>query len=225
MKPATCTGSRRGCAFCVEVVRLPNKVSNADARIVVFEVACQVSPSFGFSAFSSVSGFEMLSKLTPVTTVRDGVGRRYETRVVSDLEATKYTSGKFNYRAPLPNPAIASVSGGDDHVLEMTHEEYDTAGNPIKQFHLELSHFDTNGINTNTASSFIRPTVYNWFDGANRLTASGNYGSADDSTNQWKFASLPSRPATAPSTAGGNSSAIWAHGACCRRSASTACGC
>src|SRR5690606_19344908 len=43
----------------------------------------------------------------------DAVGRRYETRVVADLKPTKYNSGAFNYRAPLPHPSISSVSGGD----------------------------------------------------------------------------------------------------------------
>ena len=81
MKPLTCTGSRRGCAFCVEVVRLLYRVSNAAARTVVYGVGRQVSPSFGLTASSFVNGLSMLSKLTPAVTARDGVTLKVSIRV------------------------------------------------------------------------------------------------------------------------------------------------
>lgn len=37
------------------------------------------------------------SSTTPTEFACDAVGRRYQTRVVTDLNATKYNSGAFNY--------------------------------------------------------------------------------------------------------------------------------
>ncbi|MFO0911688.1 MAG: RHS repeat-associated core domain-containing protein [Pirellulales bacterium] len=140
----------------------------------------------------------------------DGLGRQYTTRTVIDLEATKYVSGAFAYRDPQPNSALASMTGGDDQMLEFTNQEYDTAGNVIAVHNLEMTHADTNGLNVGTAASFVRATSYNWYDAAKRLTTAGNYGTAHGS-NQWGFASIPTRPGTAP-TASSSSVLVTKYG-------------
>ena len=69
----------------------------------------------------------------------DGARRKYQDRTVLELESTKYTSGKFSYRDPLPDPHwkagtggldTSSVQsgymvGGDDKVVEFTHSVLD----------------------------------------------------------------------------------------------------
>ena len=59
----------------------------------------------------------------------DGAGRRYQTRTVSDVESTPYSSGAFVYRAPEPNSSVSSMSGSDDGLIAFTHLDYDDAGN------------------------------------------------------------------------------------------------
>ena len=73
----------------------------------------------------------------------DGAGRQYERRLVYDLESTKYTSGAFNYRDPLPKPDVANLSGGNDLLLELDHTAFDAAGNELESHHYEMNHSDT----------------------------------------------------------------------------------
>jgi len=101
----------------------------------------------------------------------DGAGRRYQTRAVLDLESTKYSSGKFQYRAPLPKPALSSMSGGNDGLIQMTHLVYDTSGNVVETHTFEMNHNDTTnvGINLSATSDYIRRSIFRWYDDADRI--------------------------------------------------------
>ena len=131
----------------------------------------------------------------------DGAGRRYQMRTVIDLEATKYSSGAYKYRAPTPNPALSSMSGGNDQVLAFTHQAFDSAGNETETHTFELNHNDTGGLTFTGTADYVRLTAYSWYDDADRVSARGNYGSGDTATGagEWKKTSVPSRPSTAPS--------------------------
>src|SRR5690606_15091519 len=77
----------------------------------------------------------------------DGAGRRYQTRTVTDVASTKYSGGKFKYRAPAPHPQISIMPGtGDDGLIAFTHTVFDTASNPVEQHSFELNAADPNGI-------------------------------------------------------------------------------
>ena len=132
----------------------------------------------------------------------DGLGRQYETRVVEDLEATKYSSAKFNYRAPLPDPYFGSgntsaMSGGDDKVVEMTHLVHDDAGNVIESHTFEANHNDSDGLNLSSTTSYVRGSVYSWYDDADRTTTTADYGSGHNG-GTWRYASMRARPTVAP---------------------------
>jgi len=131
----------------------------------------------------------------------DGAGRQYESRLVTDLETTKYTSGAFNYRDPLPKPDIANLSGGNDGVIELSHTAFDAAGNELESHHFELDHDDTNGLSL-TSNDYVRRSVFSWYDAADRVTATGDYGSGDTTAGQgtWKYVARPTRAGSAPST-------------------------
>ncbi|WP_428940595.1 RHS repeat-associated core domain-containing protein [Fontivita pretiosa] len=130
----------------------------------------------------------------------DGAGRQYQSRVVTELEATKYSSGAFNYRDPQPKTSLGSMSGGDDKVLELSHLVLDGAGNAEQSVRLEMNHDDTGGttVGLNVAATprdYVQTVVYNWYDDADRLTDTANYGTG---TSGWSYAAAPSRPGSAP---------------------------
>jgi hypothetical protein len=132
----------------------------------------------------------------------DGAGRRYTERKVTDAAATPYSSGVFQYRQTKPSPSLpTSSTTGDDGVLEMRLSLFDAAGNATAVYTAEINHTDTNGIDLDTPSSYTRMTVYNWYDGADRVVAGANYGAGqgDGSTDTWMNTSLlpPGRPSTA----------------------------
>ena len=133
----------------------------------------------------------------------DGAGRQYQSRTVLELESTKYSSGAFQYRAPTPHPTRSSMSGGDDDVLTLVHRVFDSADNVTEQHTFEMNHDDgTAGIDLSNNDDYVRRTVYLWYDDAYRVTSTGDYGSGDTATGagQWKYAAVPTRPATAPTS-------------------------
>jgi RHS repeat-associated protein len=149
-------------------------------------------------------------------TAYDGAGRRYETRTVIALQAS-YSSGAYQYCAPTPIPTLSSMSGGDAGILKMTHQTFDTNGNVLEADSFEDNHDDvtgsTPGINLTSTNDYVRRTVFNWYDTANRIATSADYGSGDPSTGagQWKYATIPSRPSSAP-TASANTALVTLYG-------------
>ena len=74
VKPATCVGSRCGCAFWLDVVRSLCNVSKAAARTVVRAVGRQTRPSLGLTASSSAPPISIVSTLAPAVSVSVAVG-------------------------------------------------------------------------------------------------------------------------------------------------------
>lgn len=135
-------------------------------------------------------------------TAYDGAGREFQTRTVLLLASTKYSSGKFNYRAPAPLPTLSSMSGGDDNVIAMTHSVLDAAGNRTQQHEFEANHDEVvatgRGIDLTNNDDYVRSSEFMWYDAADRLTTSADYGSGD-STGAWTYAAVPN-PGSAPTT-------------------------
>jgi RHS repeat-associated protein len=133
----------------------------------------------------------------------DGAGRPYESRTVTALQSTPYSSGAYQYCAPTPVPTLSSMSGGDGGVLEMTHQTLDANGNVLETDTFEDNHDDVTGsnpgINLTSNNDYVRRTVFSWYDSANRLTTTADYGSGDTASGagQWKYATIPTRPSSA----------------------------
>ena len=128
----------------------------------------------------------------------DGAGRQYMTRTVLELESTKYSSGAFQYRDPLPKPGLSNMSGGDDKVIEMTHWKYEAAGNVTDRHHFEMNHDDTSspGIDLTEDDDYVRSSVFTWYDAASRATTSADYGCDDGSATgagSWSQHTVPSQ--------------------------------
>ena len=143
----------------------------------------------------------------------DGAGRAYQSRTVMALQSTPYSSGAFNYNAPAPKIFLSSMSGGDAGVLTIRHQAFDTSGNVTKVDVFEDNHDDvtgaSKGINLTNNNDYVRRTVFNWYDTANRLTVSADFGSGDTAAGagQWKYAAMPTRPVPAP-TASSNTALV-----------------
>lgn len=137
----------------------------------------------------------------------DGAGRKYETRTVITLQAS-YSSGAYEYCAPIPNPTLSSISGGDNGVLDLSHQTLDSNGNILETDTFEDNHDDVTGsspgINLTNNNDYVRRTVFNWYDGANRITTTADFGSGDTSSGagHWTYATLPTRPSSAPTASG-----------------------
>jgi len=144
-------------------------------------------------------------------TAYDGAGRQYETRTVIALQSMSYSSGAYQYCAPLPNPTLGSMSGGSSGVLQLVHRTLDANGNALETDTFEDNHDDVTGsspgINLTSNNNYVRRTAFNWYDAANRITTTADYGSGDASSGagQWKYATIPSRPSSTP-TAPSNTS-------------------
>jgi len=130
----------------------------------------------------------------------DGLGRRYQTRVVKMLEGEDegtnyYTSGKFNYRDPQPKPTIdVSAGGGNDLVIQMEHGRFDAAGNVTRVHSFEMNHDDTTdvGINLSATTDYVRSSVYQWYDDADRLKTVADYGAGSGTSGIiWEWNSMP----------------------------------
>ena len=140
-------------------------------------------------------------------TAYDALGRAYQTRKVLELESTKYSSGTFQYRDPQPNPGFSSsntsaMTGGDDKVINLSHSVYDDEGNVTESHSFVMYHSDMDGIDLSATDDYIRTSSYSWYDDLDRLTTTGEYGSGDTTAGAgtWKYAAVPSRPSTAPTT-------------------------
>jgi RHS repeat-associated protein len=127
----------------------------------------------------------------------DGAGRQYQNRTVTDVAATCYSGGKFQYRAPAPHPALASMSTtGDDGLIEFSHSVFDDCGDVIEEHTFELNHTDTDGIDIDANDSYVRHTMFSWYDAACRLSATADYGAGDGTSGitAWAYSTRPSRP-------------------------------
>ena len=133
----------------------------------------------------------------------DGIGRAYQSRSVTSLESTRYTSGKFNYRSPVPHPSLSSMNGGDDKVVTLSHTEYDDnlGGLVIGKHQFTQRHDGIDGIDLSNDDDYIRTTQYVWHDSQDRLTHVASYGSGNGGgANQWRYSSVPTRPGTPPTS-------------------------
>jgi RHS repeat-associated protein len=150
-------------------------------------------------------------------TAYDGAGRQYETRTVVTLQATSYSAGAYQYCAPVPNPTLSSMSGGSNGVLQLSHRTVDANGNVLETDKFEDNHDDvfgsSPGINVTTNNNYVRRTVFMWYDAANRMTTAADYGSGDTSSGagHWTYASIPTRPSSAP-TASTSTSLVTQYG-------------
>ena len=137
-------------------------------------------------------------------TAYDGAGRQYEIRKVITLQSTPYSSGAYQYCAPIPVPTLSSMSGGDNGVLELAHQTLDANGNVLETDAFEDNHDDVTGsnpgLNLTNNNDYVRRTVFAWYDPPNRLIAAADYGSGDTATGagHWKYAAIPSRPSSVP---------------------------
>ena len=114
----------------------------------------------------------------------DGAGRPYQSRVVKDISnANPYTSGAFDYNLPHPKPDLTAMTSGDEGVIEISHSEFDAAGNVTAQHTVELDHGDSDGLSFSSGepSDGIRTTTLLEYDGANRLEKAGYYGAGNQS--------------------------------------------
>jgi len=136
----------------------------------------------------------------------DGAGRLYQVRTVTDLDSGLYSSGKYVYQLPTPNPSLGSMTGGDDMVVTLSHSVFDAEGNGTERHEFEATHDDlaggSVGIDLSNNDDYVRRTFYQWYDGADRLTTMADYGSGDTASGAgtWKYAAIPTKSGTAPTT-------------------------
>ncbi len=147
----------------------------------------------------------------------DGAGRQYQVRTVVALPSPPYSSGAFNYTAPVPKPSLGSMSGGDAGVLAVLHSVFDTSGNITETDEFEANHDDLTGgspgIDLSNNDDYVRRTVFGWYDAVGRVTTTADYGSGDTASGagQWKYAALPTRPSSAP-TASSSTALVTLYG-------------
>ncbi len=124
-----------------------------------------------------------------------------------------YSSGAYQYCAPTPIPTLSSMSGGDAGVLELTHQTLDANGNVLETDTFEDNHDDVIGSTPGSTSPATTTTFAGRFSIGTTprigTTTTADYGSGDTSTGagQWKYATIPSRPSSAP-TASANTSLV-----------------
>ena len=129
----------------------------------------------------------------------DGVGRQYQRRTTGKLEGSTYSSGKFQYRLPLPDPSFSSddpnaMADGNENVFSITHRVFDVAGNIVELHKFEKNHDDTNGLDIDaTTKDYVRQSTFIWYDTANRPSTMADYGSGDTSAGDgtWKYSAVP----------------------------------
>ena len=107
--------------------------------------------------------------------VYDGLGRVTKQYQAYDTDETAYADAD-------------DVTG--DTVLEQSEVAYDASGNLIQTTSYQRKHTDTSGTGELTTSSARASYTASWFDGANRVTATANYGTNGGSAF--------SRPSSAP---------------------------
>lgn len=138
----------------------------------------------------------------------DGVGRQYQVRTVKNAPSSSpYTSGAFDYAEPVPAPGDRSdgvglgmaTGGNDEGVIAIEHMVYDDASNVVETHSLELN-ADETGIVFGDGNH-VRRTSYSWYDAADRVESTVDYGSGDGSSSADAWAlttSLPARGTSAP---------------------------
>ena len=129
----------------------------------------------------------------------DGAGRQYQTRIVSELQGTLFSSGKFQHVDPEPELAIAGFSSGTNKVIEMEHLILDESGNVEEEHTFEVNHNAT-GLSF-SSDNYVRASTFHWYDSADRVTTTAYYGSGDTASSGdggWDYFSVPS-PTTEPS--------------------------
>ena len=134
----------------------------------------------------------------------DTAGRQYQSRTVTSLAATKYdANGNYQYRSPAPKADLATMSGGDDGVVALSHTLFDpTTERAIGSYSLQSNADDTDGLDLSSppAADFTQSASFVWHDAAGRTAAAASYGSNDAFNNTWSYQALPARPATAPAS-------------------------
>jgi hypothetical protein len=86
----------------------------------------------------------------------------------------------------------------------LSHNTFDANDNSLEIDRFEDNHDDivgsSPGINLTTNNNYVRRTVFNWFDAANRITTMADFGSGDTSSGagHWTYAATPTRPSSAP---------------------------
>jgi len=169
----------------------------------------EVDPATGDSGKKAVANFyhnrignQVARELTGGGSIEyayDRAGRKYETRVVVDLSATKYDSstGTFNYCAPTPKLNYADLDGGYGGLIYLAHTTYDKVGKPIESMSMETNHYGTSwGIDI-TNDDFVQTVEYAWYDNVHRPIAVANYGTC---VSYWTIChNLTARPSSVPS--------------------------
>lgn len=89
------------------------------------------------------------------------------------------------------------MTGGDDTVVEISHSVFDKVGNVEQSITLQANHTDTDGLDASNDDDYIQSAVYSWYDDADRLTATANYGT---NTSAWTYSALAARPGTPPAS-------------------------
>ncbi|MEM7477703.1 MAG: RHS repeat-associated core domain-containing protein [Planctomycetota bacterium] len=133
----------------------------------------------------------------------DALGRRYQSRIVDDVDATPFNGEAFDYRNPDPHPSLSTMDSTaiseNDGLISFSHIVFDEFGNAEEVHQFELNHTDTDGIDLASTTSFVRTTAFRWFDDAHRVTTIANYGSGAGTATpaEWKYVAAPTRPSTA----------------------------
>lgn len=132
----------------------------------------------------------------------DGASRQTQVRTVKNTSSSSpFDSGKFVYCEPLPGATNIDAGG----MIEYETTSYDSSGNALETNIYEVVHTNTHsGIVLGDTDSYIRHTIFHWYDGADRLIATADYGSGNGDTdpgeNVWKWSTPASRPGGAPSS-------------------------
>ncbi|MBX2852299.1 MAG: hypothetical protein KTR15_11205, partial [Phycisphaeraceae bacterium] len=93
----------------------------------------------------------------------DGALRQFQSRSVIELEGS-YTSGSYNYQAPIPVPGLGTGtiagSGGDDNVLTISHRVLNAIGQVEESITLEADHDDTDGLDLTGKDDFVQSAAH-----------------------------------------------------------------
>ena len=133
-------------------------------------------------------------------TAYDGAGTAVSDTTCECAASVFLLFRRYQYCAPTPTPTLGSMSGGDGGVLHISHEALDATGNVLEIDTFEDNHDDltgsTPGINLTSNNDYVRRTAFNWYDAANRLSTTADYGCGDTASGagQWKYAAVPSPP-------------------------------
>jgi len=131
----------------------------------------------------------------------DGAGREVETRIVTELESTKYSGGAYVYRDPQPE----ATSGGDDKVIQISRTAYDKIGSATESLAMEVHHDDTDGLylTTGPSADYVQTWTHRYYEpDTHRLKTTANYGchsSTWSHQNEPEYQSYEQRPTSSSS--------------------------